>query len=149
MAGKPVLKVGHELFGTVRKVTAERIEWYDSALISCCMGELRQVGANIHTDTDYAKGQGFRLPNSDGMMSTNWCQNMLIAQFGLDYFEHAELRTKYIKPIELGTNVHPRGRVLAATPTSDGGMLYSLDIWCENDAGTKLVDGDAKIEVSP
>jgi acyl dehydratase len=149
MPGKPTLAVGHELFGPVRAVTAERIEWYDSAMISCCMGELRQVGTNIHTDAGFAQAQGFRLPNADGMMSANWCSQMLIAQFGLDYCEHGELRTKFIKPAELGKNVHVRGRVIEATPTPAGGMLYSLDIWCEDDAGTKLVDGDARVEVSP
>ena len=50
-----VLQVGQELTGPVRGVTAQRIEWYDSAMLSAATNELRQVGSNIHTDPEFAK----------------------------------------------------------------------------------------------
>ena len=55
---KASFKVGAELRGPARVVTAERIEWYDSAMLSAAKGELAQVGANIHTDDDYARSAG-------------------------------------------------------------------------------------------
>ena len=54
-------------------MTAERIEWYDSAMLSAAKGELAQVGANIHTDEDYARSQGLTAVIADGMIMTNWC----------------------------------------------------------------------------
>ena len=140
------LAVGSEIAGPVRTVTPERIEWYDSAMLSAAVGELRQVGSNIHTDPEYAKSQGFPGVNADGMILTNWCSAMMVEHFGMDYVERGELRTKFIKPVYLDTVVHVRGRVLAID-SADGGTRYSLDVWCEDANGVKLVDGDAKVVV--
>ncbi len=138
--------VGAEIAGPVRRMTAERIEWYDSAMLSAGKGELSQVGVNIHTDDEYAKAQGLPAIIADGMIMTNWCSSMMIQHFGMDYLEHGELRTKFIKPVYLGQTVHVRGRVLSAD-RSDGGVSYALDVWCEDENGIKVTDGDAKVEV--
>jgi len=147
MAAKPLFKVGDELKGPVRGITPNRIEWYDSAMLSAATNELRQVGSNIHTDESFARSEGFSGVNADGMISTNWCSEMLVAAFGLHYLERGELRTKYIKPVNLGALLHVRGRIKEAASTASGGTLYTLDVWCEDAEGRKLVDGDAKVEV--
>ena len=85
-----------------RHHAAQRIEWYDSAMLSAATNELRQVGVNIHTDEEFARSEGFPTANADGMIMTNWCSEMLLRAFGMDYLERGELRTKYIKPVNLG-----------------------------------------------
>src|SRR5450432_3599303 len=102
MTGKRTFNVGDHLAGPVRAITPQRIEWYDSAMLSAATDELRQVGSNIHTDVEFAKSQGFATANADGMIMTNWCSEMLLQAFGMDYLECGELRTKYIKPVNLG-----------------------------------------------
>ena len=62
------LAVGAEITGPVRLMTAERIEWYDSAMLSAASGELARVGSNIHTDDAYAKSQGLPGVIADGMI---------------------------------------------------------------------------------
>ena len=148
MSGKPSFKVGDDLAGPVRAITAQRIEWYDSAMLSAGTNELRQVGSNIHTDEEFAKSEGFSTANADGMIMTNWCSEMLVRTFGMDYLERGELRTKYIKPVYLGVPLHVRGRIKEAKPQPNGNTLYAIDVWCEDEQGTKLVDGDAKVEVA-
>ena len=32
---------------------------------------------------------------------------------------------------------------------ANGHTLYTIDVWCEDERGTKLVDGDARVEVAP
>ncbi|MGH6904960.1 MAG: MaoC family dehydratase [Geminicoccaceae bacterium] len=140
--------VGTELSGPVRVVTAERIEWYDSAMLSAAKGALAQVGDNIHTDDAFARNQGLPGTIADGMLSTNWCSSMLIAHFGMDYVERGELRTKFIKPIFIGATVSVKGRILSAEKTHDGATEYRLEVWCETEDGTKVVDGDARVVVS-
>ena len=81
------LAVGADILGPVRVMTAERIQWYDSAMLSAAKGELARVTVNIHTDDDYARSQGLPAIIADGMISTNWCSEMLIQQFGMDYVE--------------------------------------------------------------
>ena len=145
---KPAFDVGHELVGPVRAITPQRIEWYDSAMLSAATDELRQVGSNIHTDVEFARSEGFTTANADGMIMTNWCSEMLLRHFGIDYLARGELRTKYIKPVNLGVELHVRGRILEAARGPDGGTLYTIDVWCEDERGTKLVDGDAKVHVA-
>jgi acyl dehydratase len=148
MSATTRLEVGAELTGPIRRVTPERIQWYDSAMLSAATNELRRVGSNIHTDDEYAKSQGFTVANADGMIMTNWCSEMLLRAFGLDYLERGELRTKYIKPTNVGVELHVKGRITDATRRPDGSTLYAIDVWCEDERGTKLVDGDAKVEVA-
>jgi 3-hydroxybutyryl-CoA dehydratase len=148
MGGKPSFNVGDDLVGPVRVITAQRIEWYDSAMLSAATNELRQVGSNIHTDEEFARSEGFPTANADGMIATNWCSEMLVRAFGMDYLERGELRTKYIKPVNLGVQLQVRGRIKEATKQPNGNTLYTIDVWCEDQQGTKLVDGDAKVDVA-
>jgi hypothetical protein len=148
MTGKPAYAAGDELHGPVRAITPTRIEWYDSAMLSAATDELRQVGSNIHTDVAFAKSEGFVTANADGMIMTNWCSQMLLRAFGMDYLERGELRTKYIKPVELGVDLHVRGRIRDVARQSDGATEYLIDVWCEDAQGTKLVDGDARVRVA-
>ena len=148
MSAKPSFEVGDLLPGPVRTITRQRIEWYDSAMLSAATDELRQVGSNIHTDDEFAKSQGFDTVNADGMIMTNWCSEMLVRAFGIHYIERGELRTKYIKPTNLGVELHVKGKIREATAQPNGNRLYSIDVWCEDGNGDKLVDGDAKVEVA-
>ena len=143
-----MIKVGTDIKGPVRVMTPERIEWYDSAMLSAAKGELTRVTVNIHTDEDYAKSEGLPAIIADGMISTNWCSEMLIEHFGMDYVERGELRTRFIKPTFLGVTVSVRGRVTSAKPQPTGAMAYTLDVWCEDETGLKLTVGGAKVEVT-
>jgi acyl dehydratase len=138
--------VGTVLDGPVRAVTPQRVEWYDSAMLSAASGQLAQVGSNIHTDSDYARAEGFPDVMADGMIMTNWCQTMLVGHFGIDYLERGTLRTKFIRPVYLDIPVKVRAKVLESTPTK-GGTRLKLEVWCEDPSGARLVDGDSTIEV--
>jgi 3-hydroxybutyryl-CoA dehydratase len=144
-----MIKVGTDIKGPVRLMTPERIEWYDSAMLSAAKGELTRVTVNIHTDEDYARSEGLPAIIADGMISTNWCSEMMVEHFGLDYIERGELRTRFIKPTFLGVTVSVRGRVTVAEPQPGGAVVYKLDVWCEDETGLKLTVGDAKVEVRP
>jgi 3-hydroxybutyryl-CoA dehydratase len=139
------LIVGARITGPVRMMTAERIEWYDSGLRSAARGVLTQVGVNIHTDDAYARAQGLPGVIADGMIMTNWCSSMLTAYFGMDYLKRGELRTKFIKPVYRNVRVSTFGEVRAIEKADDGGIVIDLAIWCEDQNGLKLTDGDAKV----
>ena len=141
------LTVGSEITGPTRVMTAERVEWYGSAMLSAAAGDAIKVGSNIHTDAAYAKSEGLPAIIADGMISTNWLSSMLVAHFGLGYIERGELRTKFIKPIFLGQTISTRGRVKAVEPAGTGATRLTLDVWCEDENGVKVTDGDAKVEL--
>ena len=141
------LAVGSEITGPVRRMTPERIEWYDSAMLSAAKGELARVGSNIHTDEEYARSQGLPAIIADGMIMTNWVSSMLVEHFGMAYVERGELRTKFIRPVPLGMTVVCRGRVLSVERVTGGAAAYMLDVWCEDENCVKVVDGHARVEV--
>jgi 3-hydroxybutyryl-CoA dehydratase len=143
------LAVGSEIAGAVRVMTMERIQWYEGGMRSAATGVLTLPHSNIHTDEEYARSQGLPAPIADGMMSTNWISSMLVQRFGMDYLARGELRTKFIKPIFLGTVVAIRGRVTKVETKAGGGVRYALEVWCEDEKGVKLTVGDAKVEVVP
>jgi acyl dehydratase len=148
MAAKRFYKVGDDITGPVRVITPTRIEWYDSAMLSAATNELRQVGSNIHTDEEFAKSEGFPAVNADGMIMTNWCSEMLVHEFGLDYIARGELRTKFIRPVYVETELHVRARVRGVEQQPDGNTLVDLFVWCEDEHGMKMTDGDAKVEIA-
>jgi hypothetical protein len=141
------LAVGAEITGPVRLMTAERIEWYDSAMLSAAKGTLARVGSNIHTDEAYARSQGLPAIIADGMILANWVSSMLVEHFGLAYVERGELRTKFIKPVPLGMTVVCRGRVQSIERLAGGARTCMLDVWCEDEHGVKVVDGHARVEL--
>jgi 3-hydroxybutyryl-CoA dehydratase len=137
--------VGTELEGPARIVTPERMQAYGDGLLSAAAGEEIHVGSNIHTDEEYARGQGLETAIADGMLSTNWLSSMLVRAFGTPYLENGELRTKFIKPVLVGIELRARGRVSGTRPTDDGSTRVELDVWTEDADGTRLVDGFAAV----
>jgi hypothetical protein len=142
------LKVGSVIEGRPHFTTIERIDWYDSAMLSAGNGVFTKVGSNIHTDEEYAKSQGLPAVITDGMIMANWCSAMLRDHFGVDYIERGELRTTFIKPVFVNVDVLTRGKVINIERRENGDVRYELDIWCELEDGTKVTDGSAKVEVA-
>jgi acyl dehydratase len=128
-------------------ITPERVQWYGDGMHSAATGELRRAGQNIHTDVEYAKGQGLTTAIADGMMSTAWISSLLLKHFGRHYLENGELRTKYIKPTDVGIKLKILARVREREDKPNGAVRYVLDVWTEDEAGVKLTDGDAAVEI--
>lgn len=141
------LKAGDMLPVREIVITAERTQWYGDGMHSAATGELRRAGENIHTDVAYAKGQGLTTAIADGMMSTAWLHTMMLTQFGQDFLENGEIRTKYIKTTDVGIKLKILGRVKERQDEANGDVRFVLDIWTEDQAGVKLTDGDAAVSV--
>lgn len=143
------LRVGSLLPTRELVVTPERVQWYGDGMHTAATGERRRAGQNIHTDVEYAKGQGLTTAIADGMMSTAWISSMLLKTFGRDYLERGELRTKYIKTTDVGITLRVLGRVRERDEQADGSVRFVVDVWTEDKTGVKLTDGDAVIYVRP
>lgn len=139
-------EVGGEISGPEVKVTAERLQVYGDGLLTSAADTPARVGANIHTDVEYARQQGLTAPVVDGMLSVNYLSSMLVRAFGRAYLEHGELRAKFIKPVYVDEVVQPRGIVRERIEGQDGRTRHVLDVWMERD-GEKVVDGDAAVEI--
>jgi acyl dehydratase len=147
VSATPNLKAGAMLPVREIMITPERVQWYGDGMHSAATGELRRAGQNIHTDVEYAKGQGLTTAIADGMMSTAWISSLLLKHFGRHYLENGELRTKYIKPTDVGIKLKILARVREREDKPNGAVRYVLDVWTEDEAGVKLTDGDAAVEI--
>jgi acyl dehydratase len=128
-------------------ITPERVQWYGDGMHSAATGKLTRAGENIHTDVAYAQGQGLTTAIADGMMSTAWINSVLTKAFGRNYLENGELRTKYIKTTDVGVKLKVLAKVRERENKPNGNVRFVLDVWTEDQAGVKLTDGDATVEV--
>jgi hypothetical protein len=128
-------------------VTPERVQWYGDGMHSAATGRRTRAGENIHTDIAYAQRQGLTTAIADGMMSTAWINSVLTKTFGRDYLNNGELRTKYIKTTNVGVKLKVFAKVRERERKSNGNVRFVLDVWTEDQAGVKLTDGDAAVEV--
>jgi 3-hydroxybutyryl-CoA dehydratase len=135
--------------GVFRVITEERLRWYGDAVISVVAGEPRSIGSNIHTDESYAREQGLETVIADGMIVTNWLSSLLTELFGEAYLCGGELRTKYIKPVPIGSRIRPVVQVTGQSESGDGQVSYALDVWIEDPDGLKLAVGDASVRQGP
>ena len=143
----PDFAPGTELAGASRPLTMDRTGWYSVGMLAAATGERRPVQHNIHTDHEYARAQGLPAAIADGMHSTNWLSALLAAHFGGHYLASGSLRTKYIKPIVVDTVITPRAVVTARQDLGPEGIRYALDVWCEDQDGTRVTVGEATVQV--
>ena len=138
--------VGTEITGPTRWMSYDRIVWYEDGLFSSATGHSGPKRLNIHTDDDFAKKNGLPGAVADGMLSTNWIQNLLLTEFGTPFVYNGYLRTKYIKPTYLDVWITTHGRVTSVEETSDG-VVVSLEVWTDDPEGTLLTVGEARVTV--
>ncbi|HEY4200180.1 MAG TPA: MaoC family dehydratase [Devosiaceae bacterium] len=142
------LSVGSRLTGKSAPITFTRTRWYEEGIRYAGDANVKQVSTNIHTSHDYARNQGLPAAIADGMLTTQWCSNMLFEYFGMHYLERGELRTKFIKPVYIDRVNSVFGTVLSIDKQADGDTLYTMDIWSEDETGLKLTDGHATVRVT-
>jgi acyl dehydratase len=144
----PEFIVGAELVGRTRTLSFQRVSWYSMGQLGAATGAPQPPQDNIHTNEDYAHEQGLPGAIADGMHSTNWMSALMTDYFGIHYLESGTLRTKFIKPVWVGTPLTPKALVHTVEP-GKGGVRYSLEIWCEDPEGLKLTVGEASVVVDP
>lgn len=141
------LEAGTEFRTRPRAMTRERMRWYvdGQPTIGADDGRVHTQPPTIHDDDDYAKSQGLPGIIADGMISTNWIQGLLVDVFGPQFACRSRLSTKYIAPIYENDTVIACAKVITVVVNAEGKKVYTLDVWCENEAAKKLTVGTAMV----
>jgi 3-hydroxybutyryl-CoA dehydratase len=139
---------GYELPRLVRTMTAERMRWFADALetVSTSSDHPLLAPANIHTDDDFARANGFSARVADGMVSTNWIQSLLGHTYGVNFLAGGTLRTRYVRPIFEDERIEVIIRVAEREHDGDGDRLV-LDVQCVKDDGQVATSGTATVRV--
>lgn len=140
------LAIGTVLRAPPRRMTRERMRWYVDLLptVEADDGRVHQAEPTIHDDDDFAKSQGLPGIIADGMLSTNWILSLLLDAFGEEVLRKGGLKTRYIAPVYEDMVIHVCARV-AAAEKEGASVAYRFEVWCEDQAGTKLTVGDAHL----
>jgi len=126
------IRVGDELPPLAKTILQRQIDCYSGVR-----------PRSIHTDADWARAKGFRAPLAQGMMSTAYVSEMMVALLGEGFIQGGSMAVKFVKPVYAGDTLTLRGRVRAKQPAESGRVRVEVDFWCENQEGVTTLVGEA------
>lgn len=99
-----------------------------------------------HWDPVYAAQTGLAAPIQTGEMSSAYLAEMCVNHFGAAMFRNARIVCKYVASTLANEVIVCRGVVRDKTPKGNG-FRFTVDIWCENEAGERKTVGWAEADV--
>ncbi|MES2492458.1 MAG: MaoC family dehydratase [Pseudomonadota bacterium] len=93
-----------------------------------------------HWDPAYAAATGLDAPIQTGEMSSAYIAEMCVNHFGAAMFVGARVVCKYVASTKAGEVITVRGVVREKQSQPDG-CRFTVDVWCENQAGEKKTVG--------
>lgn len=99
-----------------------------------------------HWDPVYAASTGLAAPIQTGEMSSAYLAEMCVNHFGPAMFTGARIVCKYIASTLANEVITTHGVVRDKTPKGRG-YRFTVDIWCDNEAGEKKTVGFVEVDV--
>ncbi len=96
----------------------------------------------FHTDLEYAKSLGLPAPIAQGMMSACYVSELMTRFFGYGWRVGGKMSVYFIKAVYAGDTLYVSGSVKEKVPEGNHTRVV-LDVWCENQGGTKVTVGTA------
>jgi acyl dehydratase len=131
--------VGQEFSGKPKKYTWERIAAFSG-------GPFRTPGwphRNIHTDLEFARSTGLSVLYVSGTQSEGHIAELMIDLFGEGWLKGGQTKgLKFIKPVAEGDVIRVGARV-QSRQWEGTALKVTVDIWCENQYGEKVLVGAA------
>ena len=132
-------KERHEVVGKTKTTTSYRM-WLFSG------GWPRFEGwpaKNIHTDLGFATSCGFPTRGASGAMMVGYLTELMVDLFGEDWLRQQSspnLSLKFIRVVDVDDKITARASVTSKREEGSG-VLFDMDVWCENQNGDKVVVG--------
>ncbi len=126
------IRVGDELPPLTKSISQRQIDCYSGVR-----------PRSIHTDPDWARQKGFRAPLAQGMMSTAYVSEMMVAFLGEGFVQGGRMTVKFIKPVFVGDALTMHGVVRDKQSADAGHTRVAVEFWCENEEGVKTMVGEA------
>jgi acyl dehydratase len=130
--------VGSTFEGRVREMPLDRILAFSGGFLS----DADWPHKNLHTDL--AKAQEAGLPDliASGNQSVGVLVALLTEIFGPAWFTRGVLDLKIVNSVHSGDSVQAKAMVRERREQRDA-IDITLDAWCENQHGVKVIIGDA------
>jgi acyl dehydratase len=95
---------------------------------------------NIHTSLDFAKSVGLPTRAVSATQYEGHLTDLLIDLFGKNWFKHGRMEAKFIALVDVNDVVTSRAVVVSNEKEGDTSRI-TLDTWCENQRGEKVLVG--------
>jgi acyl dehydratase len=125
------LAIGEELPPLTKTIVQRQID---------CFSGVRPH--SIHTDPEWARQKGFRVPLVQAMMSTAYVSQMMMQYAGAGFVKGGAMSVSFIKPVYAGDTLTLHGRVKSRQPEGKATRV-TVEVWCENQDGVKTMVGTA------
>jgi len=125
------IRIGDELPPLTKPLSQRKIDCYSGVR-----------PRSIHTDPEWARAKGFAAPLAQGMMSTAYVSEMMVALLGEGFVQGGRMAVKFIKPVLVGDSLTVYGCVRGKQPEA-GAVRIEVELWCENQDGVKTMVGEA------
>lgn len=99
-------------------------------------------GRNIHNDLETARAAGLATTVASGLQTMAYISEVMTHFCGRGWREGGKLAVAFISPVYLGDTVYASGQVKEKAE-DPGGLRIFLEVWCENQAGTRVTVGTA------
>jgi acyl dehydratase len=132
LIAETTIRIGAELPPLTKSISQRQIDCYSGVR-----------PRSIHTDPEWARAKGFRAPLAQGMMSTAYVSEMMVALLGEGFAQGGRMAVKFIKPVYVGDTLTVQGVVAGKEPAEAGHTRIAVEVWCENQDGVKTMVGEA------
>ena len=101
----------------------------------------------IHYDDETARAAGFPGAIVHGAITAAVISEACREHFGPSWIDRGRLAVKFVKPLLVGENISTHGRLTGEE--ADGGVRRETwEVWCQNEAGERVLVGEARGVIS-
>ena len=129
---------GFEVTGSLKMVSEERVYAFSGGFPK---GD-DWPKKTIHTNLEFAKNCGLPDRAASGAMFEGYLTELMIDSFGEEWLKMGRMSLKFINIVSPGDTLIPKATVQSREDESSG-LRFTLDVWCENQHGEKVVVGTA------
>jgi len=131
-------KIGAEFSGQPRAMEEPRVFAFSG-------GRINSPGfpaKNIHTNLDFAHTVGLPTRAVSATQYEGQLASLMMKLFGENWLRSGKMEVKFIALVDVGDVVTSKA-VVTSREKQGGDVLVSLNVWCENQHGNKVLVGTA------
>ncbi|MDN5347068.1 MAG: hypothetical protein PWP65_632 [Clostridia bacterium] len=131
--------IGEEFSGKPKRITWERL-WTFSGGPFAASGWPKK---NLHTDPEFAKSLGLPTVGASATQYLGHLAELMIDLFGEGWLKGGKTSNiKFIKLVPEGDVLTTKAKVISKDEEGSA-VKFTLDVWCENKNGEKVMIGNA------
>jgi len=134
----PETKVGAEFTGKRKTISETRVFAFSGGRFDAQGWPAK----NIHTDLEFARSCGLQTRSVSATQYMGYLIELMLDLFGKSWLSYGRMDLKFIAIVDVGDQLVSKAVVTSREPEGSK-TKFSLEIWCEDQRGNKVVVGTA------